>query len=89
MRTVHKVRFNLDGYSGKFAVPIKPLACAIQDGIMCLWILVDDAIECNIDVIVTGTGHLVDPSWTYCGTIQEPPFVWHIWMPSSNFRNVL
>jgi hypothetical protein len=87
MLTVHKYHFDIDGYAGKCqGRPIQPLKVDIQNGTPTLWMLVDtDAQPTNLDIIVTGTGHEVQKGWTYCGTVQDGRFVWHVWIPSKQF----
>jgi len=46
---------------------------------LCLWALVDpDAPKDTVHFRVVGTGHEVDPRWTYIGTAQQGAFVWHL-----------
>jgi hypothetical protein len=85
MLTVHKFQFDTDGLSTDMARPIKPLHVDIQNGKLCLWMLVDTEVKTNVDIIVTDTGHPVRSHWTPCGTVIDPPFVWHIWIPRNQF----
>lgn len=56
----------------------------IQDGIPCMWCLVDpDAKPIKRNIYCYGTGRDIDEDiYSHLGTIQIPPFVWHFfWMP--------
>ena len=55
-----------------------------QHGILCVWAEVDDeASSEQIELSVVGTGHEnPKPTAEYIGTVQHPPFVWHVyWRP--------
>lgn len=59
------------------------LTVQIQDERPCLWAIVEDRAEKDRRFIEThGTGHpmRVDMGITrrYIGTVQQPPFVWHV-----------
>lgn len=59
----------------------RPLAVDDQDGVLCMWALIDD--ECSDEernFAFVGTGHPIPGSLesTYIGTVQQPPFVWHL-----------
>lgn len=50
-----------------------------QRGTLCLWASVDPEAPIQTRQFhVVGTGHNVDPKWTYVGTTQQGPFVWHL-----------
>lgn len=65
------------------SVPIggKVLSVDTQGGVICLWIMVDPSAEKeNRKFAIIGTGNpmtVVDHQ-KFIGTVQTPPFVWHI-----------
>lgn len=55
------------------------LTVMVQGGSLCLWAQVNpDATRGGYKIRVAGTGHEIDPSWTYLGSAQQGPFVWHV-----------
>ena len=55
------------------------LCVQMQDRIPQIWVLVDpDAEEEKREFIVVGTGHRHTMLSRYVGTLQDPPFVWHL-----------
>jgi hypothetical protein len=59
------------------------LTVQIQDGVPCLWAIVDTQVVNQERVIeVFGTGRPLHQdmgiSRVYIGTVQERPFVWHV-----------
>jgi len=57
----------------------KVLHVAMQDGMICLWALID--VRQNSDnrmFVVYATGASVETCGEYVGTVQDPPFVWHV-----------
>jgi hypothetical protein len=68
----------------EIAVPIgaEPLHVAMQDGVLCLWALVDpDCSHVLRPFYVTGTGNPAPapPVANYIGSVHQSPFVWHVW----------
>ncbi len=57
------------------------LSVQVQGGTICLWAEVDlDASEILRHIWMPGTGHdLYDGDTTFIGTVQTPPFVWHVY----------
>lgn len=54
------------------------LHVAPQNGVPCLWALVDpEAPKAKCCFAIVGTGHAVPREAAYVGSWQEPPFVWH------------
>lgn len=45
---------------------------------ICLWALVESEIEECREVVVLGTGHAVPDGYEFAGTLQTPPYVWHV-----------
>lgn len=56
------------------------LTVQVQAGHTCLWAHVDPNEELEPrKIYIVGTGHPTPAdAWRYIGTIQQPPFVWHI-----------
>ncbi len=47
---------------------------------LCLWFEVDVTAERDFRTFqVIGTGHPVPEGGTYLGTVQQPPYVWHVY----------
>lgn len=75
----------------KFALSIGDTVCempedaqilhvATQNGTVCLWAEVEtEAVRCKRTFRIYGTGHRLDPGYTYRGTARVPPFVWHVY----------
>lgn len=75
-----------NGMRHEFHMPImaKPLCVQIQAGIACIWVEVDPVLRNEMRVVwVVGTGIDIPPGCEYIGTIQQPPFVWHIYIEAS------
>ena len=52
-----------------------------QQNKLCLWAIVEPhKRQRDYTIIIHGTGHPVLPNLTYIGTVQHPPFVWHIFL---------
>ena len=80
MKTVWK--FPLTGVESIITMPAKAkiVSAAIKDKTMVLWAEVDT--EAPLDdrtFVVKGTGHRLNDLEFYVATIQDPPFVWHIY----------
>ncbi len=62
----------------------KFLDTQIQNGVLCMWALVDPNVETtNINVHVVGTGHPLAERFfdmKYNGTVQDGKFVWHVFL---------
>jgi tagatose-1,6-bisphosphate aldolase non-catalytic subunit AgaZ/GatZ len=68
--------------SQEIAVPIgaEPLYVAEQAGDLCMWARVDPKNPHSLQTFyVTGTGYPVPTGTAYIGSVQMPPFVWHVW----------
>lgn len=54
----------------------------LQNDVIFMWFEVDtdQPVEARTFHIV-GTGHVVPQDAVYVGTVQQPPFVWHIYEP--------
>ncbi len=56
------------------------ISADLQGGCITLWALVDlTAPRCARDIAIVGTGHPVPlGAGAFLGTVQQPPFVWHL-----------
>ncbi len=56
----------------------------LQQGCMFAWFEVDtdQPMEKRIFYVV-GTGHAIPADTQYVATVQQPPFVWHLYEPRS------
>jgi hypothetical protein len=87
IKIVYKYPIKLQNLS-EILIPIgaKFLSCQVQDSRICLWMLVDYPAESQSRKIrVIGTGDPIkledlNDQWEFLGTVQMPPFVWHIFM---------
>lgn len=83
MKTVYKYPLLLEDRQ-LLSLPFgaKPLTVQLQNDALCLWALVDtdtDAESVPYYFAVCGTGHPVPAGdWDYLTTVQQGPFVWHI-----------
>jgi hypothetical protein len=61
------------------------LTLQLQDRYLTVWFLCDpEAPKTSLELAIVGTGHTVPDSiedWTYLATVQQPPFVWHVFLP--------
>ena len=62
----------------------KILSVQVQNGSICIWALVDENLEKEKrQVLIIGTGENIEDDlfvYTYIGTIQQAPYVWHIFI---------
>lgn len=59
---------------------VKPLTVQYQDGVPCLWVEVRHQAEsAEHRFRWFGTGHPIPDDALYVGTLQEGPFVWHLY----------
>jgi hypothetical protein len=80
MKRVFKYELSLNGPNGvEMDAYGVPLAVERQGAALCMWALVDDELT-RITRTFTfyGTGHIVPDEARYIGTVQTPPFVWHL-----------
>jgi hypothetical protein len=57
------------------------LTVQLQDGTICLWAEVipeNPPVSCSIKLVGTGIAE-VEPNDSYIGTVQQGPFVWHVY----------
>ena len=70
-----------------FSIPLpegwKPVLCEQQDGVVCLWAIVDTANP-SFDVYFqrVPTGGVVPAGCSHVASYQDPPFVWHLYAKS-------
>ena len=81
MKTIYKYQLRItdnqyvDTYEGA-----TPLFVDVQDGKLCLWVKVDtERNEYQMQIQVVGTGNSINGNaLKYIGSVQMPPFAWHI-----------
>ena len=81
MKTIFKYKLGFGRVTASIPAGAEVLHFATQDRWMCIWALVDTdnaAITRHFEVV--GTGHALDESaaYKYIGTLQDPPYVWHL-----------
>ena len=87
MRTIYKYQLNLE--TKETVVPATHGAKLIhvgQDpaGENCLWLELDPAQEAQkYRFAVIGTGDRVPDDMVHCGSIQDGPFMWHVYSATS------
>ncbi len=67
----------------------RTLSVGHQNGVVMVWALVDPAAKREkVKFKIVGTGHRVVgiDGWRFVGTVQLPPYVWHVFceMPTNN-----
>jgi hypothetical protein len=63
----------------KMPVGTDILVAQVQDGVICLWAVVDEDAHNEIrKIYIVGTGHDVPLECQYISTVQLGHFVWHI-----------
>ena len=85
MKTIHK--FRLQGYHGTQWIDLplnaKPISAQMQHGALCVWAEVDEVNRLvPHEFFVAGTGQL-GPAygrWRFISTVQDGPFVWHVYI---------
>ena len=82
MKTIHKYKIDENTDSLRSYEGMKPLHADYQGGFLCLWAEVDTtAKDVNVPFRVIGTGFtLPSDNFTHFATVQNPPFVWHIYL---------
>lgn len=56
-----------------------PIRFAMQNGVPCMWALVETESKIVQRTFrVHGTGHEIAVDADYCGSCDDPPFVWHL-----------
>jgi hypothetical protein len=63
----------------------EPLTVDVQRGVICVWVVVDPKNPIVVRKFhVFGTGHPIEEkrfdALIYVGTVQQDPFVWHIFI---------
>jgi hypothetical protein len=81
MTTIWKFEFELNDEIQRRDMPegSRPLSVQVQQGLICLWVAVfpKNAVRTRA-FRVRGTGHQWDAGEEWVGTVQMPPFVWHL-----------
>lgn len=68
-------------------IAAKILSCEVQNGHLCIWAEFvapskDETVQVKIRTFqIVGTGHRFEltPTMEFIATVQQPPFVWHIY----------
>lgn len=83
MRTIYKYPLLLtDSQILHLPSSAKPLSAQLQGDQLCLWAEVEDEWNPGKEVVISivGTGHPIPPgAVNYLGTVQQGPFVWHVY----------
>jgi len=77
MKTIYKYRVD-----NVVMVPrnAKILHLDYQAGDLCVWVAIDTKeVPIPYRFNIAGTGHAV-PEGKFIGTVQQPPFVWHVYL---------
>lgn len=80
MKRIYKYKFE-DGRPVEMPIGAKILSIQTQNDRPYIWALVDIDVECEFRYFsIVGTGHDFPEAddFTYINTIQDGPFVWHI-----------
>lgn len=84
MREVWKYRLELGINHLLMPRGALPLTAQIQHTSITLWAEVDPTVKREqVTVDVVGTGHPVPDGTQYLATVQQPPFVWHVYVTRS------
>lgn len=81
MKTIYKYKLNvIDKQIIKTPQYGIILSVQEQDDQLCLWVQVDtEAPEVERIIRVIGTGNHLPDNLCYIGTVQQKPYVWHIY----------
>jgi hypothetical protein len=80
MKRIYKYELK-DGRGVEMPIGAKVLTIQTQNGLPYIWALVDTDAECDFRYFtIVGTGHDFPNAddFNYISTIQDVPFVWHI-----------
>ena len=80
MKRIYKYELE-DGRGVEMPIGAKVLTIQTQNGLPYIWALVDIDAECDFRYFtIVGTGHDFPNAddFNYINTIQDGPFVWHI-----------
>ena len=68
-------------WEAKVPLGARFLHVGMQDDSLCAWAEVEsEAPELNRRFSIVGTGQAPPPTAEYLGTVQQPPYVWHIYI---------
>ena len=80
MKRIYKYKLK-DGRGVEMPIGAKVLTIQKQNGLPYIWALVDTDAECDFryfEIVGTGRDFPEADNFTYINTIQDGPFVWHI-----------
>lgn len=82
MKTIHKYPIQLtDAQWVKMPAQAEILSVGMQNGVMCLWAIVDPVFNTRDDkyICIVGTGNPFDGVYKkFIGTVFDRDFVWHV-----------
>lgn len=81
MRAVYKYVLDVGETSLQIPMGGKVLSAQLHDVYACIWVEVITEVEVveTRTFRIVGTGHAVPIGALYVGTIQQSPFVWHVY----------
>lgn len=82
MKTIYKYPIQLANFQ-RVAMPAGAdiLSCAMQNGVLCLWAVVDPTLNVKDDkfICINGTGNeITEDVKKFIGTVFDRNFVWHV-----------
>ena len=62
----------------------RPLTVQVQNGVVCLWAMIDENEPTEIrTIVICNTGEYIQPfGWLYLGTVQINNYVGHVFLQS-------
>lgn len=77
MKTIHKATSNR-----LLPSDARPLCAQVQHGMVCVWYETDTDTDRMLtrSIVIVGTGHEVPSNADYFGTVQDGPYVWHVYI---------
>lgn len=86
MKTIYKYPlYTTDRQSVPLPAGAEILSIQMQGSGPCLWAIVDtEAIAAPVRIVVVGTGHaLPEQPLHFIATVQDGPYVWHVFREAS------
>jgi hypothetical protein len=83
MKQIFKFRVTLGRNEIMMPKGFTVLTAQMKDGQIRIWALCDPDMEKkSVEIYVTGTGINIDTDYysIYVGTVQDGPYVWHVFM---------
>jgi hypothetical protein len=84
MRTIYKATLDFDKEEHAVTMPGSAVSrhFAMQNGKPCVWYELDTSLVSTVRhyrIYGTGWPFNSDPRWSYVGTTQDGPFIWHLY----------